>query len=193
MRWQRFFEDLELQLDTEWEAERAALATEAERLRLSRLTLRERLAELTGVEIAIDVIEADGVRGCLTGAGSDWIGIASSAGARAAVVPLHAIASVAASEPDLLRSARPARGRSPLVERMTLGFVLRDVARRRVGVRAVVSGGVSWTGTIDRAGADHFDLALHDAGEPRRASAVTGHRMIGYPALRILHLDSAEG
>lgn len=46
MRWERFFEDLEHQLDSEFEAERAALDTEAERLRLSRLRLRERLALL---------------------------------------------------------------------------------------------------------------------------------------------------
>jgi hypothetical protein len=46
MRWDRFFEDLEDQLDSEWEAERAVLDTEAERLRLARVTLRERLAAL---------------------------------------------------------------------------------------------------------------------------------------------------
>ena len=46
MRWDRFFEDLEDQLDSEWEAERAALDTEAERLRLSRVALRERLVAL---------------------------------------------------------------------------------------------------------------------------------------------------
>lgn len=193
MRWQRFFEDLEHQLDSEWEAERAALDTEAERLRLSRLTLRERLVELVGAEIAIDVIAADAVRGRLTGVGSDWIGLESTAGPRAAVVPLDAAASLAAAEPDLLRSARPTRSRPALAERMTLGFVLRDLARRRVGVRIVVAGGTSWTGTIDRAGADHVDLALHDAGEPRRASAVTGHRMIGYRALRTVHLDGSVG
>ena len=46
VRWDRFFEDLEDQLDSEWEAERAALDTEAERLRLSRVALRERLVAL---------------------------------------------------------------------------------------------------------------------------------------------------
>ena len=46
MRWDRFFDDLEDQLASEWEAERAVLDTEAERLRLSRVTLRERLRGL---------------------------------------------------------------------------------------------------------------------------------------------------
>ena len=46
MRWDRFFDDLEDQLASEWEAERAALDTEAERLRLSRVQLSERLTLL---------------------------------------------------------------------------------------------------------------------------------------------------
>ncbi|WJM14969.1 hypothetical protein [Microbacterium arborescens] len=193
MRWQRFFEDLEHQLDSEWEAERAALDTEAERLRLSRLTLRERVAELVDTEVAIDVVAADAVRGRVTGAGADWLGIESAAGLRAAVVPLAAVASVAAAESDLLRSARPSGRRPALAERMTLGFVLRDLARRRVGVRIAVAGNTTWTGTIDRAGADHLDLALHGAGEHRRTSAITGHRMIAYPALQTVHLDGGNG
>jgi hypothetical protein len=50
VRWDRFFDDLEDQLASEWEAERAALDTEAERLRLSRVALTERLTLLVGGE-----------------------------------------------------------------------------------------------------------------------------------------------
>ena len=38
MRWDRLFDDLEAQASAEWEAERAALASESERVRLSRHT-----------------------------------------------------------------------------------------------------------------------------------------------------------
>lgn len=193
MRWQRFFEDLEHQLDAEWEAERAALDTEAERLRLSRLTLRERLEGLIDTEVTVDPVAADALRGRLTRVGADWLSLETSRRAGAAVVPLAAVASVSVAEPDLLRSARPVSGRTALAGRMTLGFVLRDLARRRVGVRVVVTGGKVWTGTIDRAGADHLDLALHDSGEPRRPTAVTGHRMIGFAVVRVVHLDGADG
>lgn len=193
MRWQRFFEDLEHQLDSEWEAERAALDTEAERLRLSRLTLRERLQESIGAEVTVDVAAGDPIRGRLTGVGADWVGLDRADGPGAAVVPFAAASSVVLAEPDLLRSARPAGRGSALSERMTLGFVLRDLARRRVPVHIVVAGGKTWAGTIDRAGADHLDLALHDAAEPRRPSAVTGHRMVAYSALRVLHLQSGHG
>ena len=51
VRWDRFFEDLEDQLDSEWEAERAALDTEAERLRLySGHSLRAGLASSAEVD-----------------------------------------------------------------------------------------------------------------------------------------------
>ena len=61
---------------------------------------------------------------------------------------------------------------------MTFGFVLRDLVRRRVGVVVRLSSGRALTGTIDRAGADHFDLALHEPGTPRRADAIAGHRIV---------------
>ena len=56
MRWDRFFDDLEDQLASEWEAERAALDTEAERLRLSRVQLAERLTLLTSRDPAAPAV-----------------------------------------------------------------------------------------------------------------------------------------
>lgn len=103
---------------------------------------------------------------------------------RAAVlVPVSAVLAIGAGERDLLASARATGPASPLNERMTFGFVLRDLARRRVPVRIHAPGDRDWTGTIDRAGADHLDLAVHDLGEARRADAVTGHRIIPFPAI----------
>nr|BFF10720.1 hypothetical protein GCM10025699_20230 [Microbacterium flavescens] len=80
VRWDRFFDDLEDQLASEWEAERAALDTEAERLRLSRVALHERLGELTGRDAAaaVVVIElSDGTaqRATVTGVGADWVAL----------------------------------------------------------------------------------------------------------------------
>ena len=43
VHWDRLFEDLEGQLASEWESERAALDAESERLRISRLEQRSRL------------------------------------------------------------------------------------------------------------------------------------------------------
>nr|BFF10721.1 hypothetical protein GCM10025699_20240 [Microbacterium flavescens] len=92
---------------------------------------------------------------------------------------------------DLLRSARPAAPRSALAERMTFGFVLRDLVRRRAGVVVHLSSGRALTGTIDRAGADHFDLALHEPGTPRRADAIAGHRIVPFAAVAWVRVEGA--
>ncbi|QLD12595.1 hypothetical protein [Microbacterium oleivorans] len=199
MRWQRFFEDLEHQLDSEWEAERAALQTEAERLRLSRLALQERLGALAddGAAVTVEFSAARILRGRATGAGADWVSLDLDLGldtrrhGSAALVPTGAIEAVAAPEPDLLRSARPRAPRPPSTERMTFGFVLRDLVRRRTAVRVHTDSGREWVGTIDRAGADHLDLSLHDPGAPRRAEAVVGQRVVALRAVSWVQLGSA--
>ncbi len=196
MRWDRFFEDIEDQVASEWEAERAALDTEAERLRLSRLTLLERLAALAAPEadpvaVAIEVRGAGVVTAPITGLGADWL-LAAPWGSRAgaALVPLDAVTGIVVPEADLLRSARPGPGASPLVRRATFGFAVRDLVRRRSGVRVHLRDGRSFTGTVDRAGADHLDLAVHEAGAVRRASEVTGYRLIPFPAVAWIAADA---
>lgn len=197
MRWDRFFDDLEDQLASEWEAERAALDTEAERLRLSRVTLVERLTLLASRDAApaiasFDLADGTTVRATVTGVGADWAALAPAEGRPGAIVlPLAAILGIGMPHADLLRTARPAPTRSSLAERLTFGFALRELVRRRAGVALhLVSGRVA-TGTIDRAGADHLDLALHDPGEPRRAGGVSGHRIVPFAAIAWLHVDEA--
>jgi hypothetical protein len=45
-------------------------------------------------------------------------------------------------------------------------------------------------GTIDRAGADHLDLAVHEPGTARRASEVTGHRIVLFDAVAWIRIDA---
>jgi hypothetical protein len=197
MRWDRFFDDLEDQLASEWEAERAALDTEAERLRLSRVTLRERLSQLAGRDgaapvISIDLADGSTLRGTVTGVGADCVAILPAEGRPGAVVvPFAAIAGLGMPHHDLLRSARPGPARSALAERLTFGYVLRDLVRRRVGVAVHLCSGRALHGTVDRAGADHLDLALHDPGAPRRADAVTGHRIVPFAFVAWVRVEGA--
>lgn len=197
MRWDRFFDDLEDQLASEWEAERAALDTEAERLRLSRVALVDRLALLASRDAApvvasFDLSDGTTMRATVTGAGADWTALAPAEGRPGAiVVPFASILSIGMPHADLLRTARPAPVRSALADRLTFGFALRELVRRRAGVAVHLASGRVVAGTIDRAGADHLDLALHDPGEPRRAEAVSGYRMIPFTAVAWLHVDEA--
>ncbi|KAA9130095.1 hypothetical protein [Microbacterium caowuchunii] len=197
MRWDRFFEDLQDQFDAEWEAERAILDTEGERLRLAKVGLRERLVELgrgdpaARTEVSFELRDDSTVTGRVSAVGADWVGVESAG--RTGIIPVGSIAAIGLDHADMLRSARPGPdGRASLTERMTLGFVLRDLVRRRVPVTVLTAHGRALTGTIDRAGADHLDLALHDPGSPRRAEAVRGHRLVPFAAVAWVRVDAVE-
>ncbi|MFS0893337.1 hypothetical protein [Microbacterium sp. 179-I 3D3 NHS] len=191
MHWDRLFEDLEGQLASEWEAERAALDAESERLRIARLDMRARLRMLcaAGAEVTVDLADARRVPVTLRSLGADWIAATSrvatgSAPAATLLIPHDAITGIALDHGLLLDSLDERPGHDlALRERMTLGFVLRDLARRRAAVRLSLRIGDDLHGTIDRAAADHLDLALHDAGDARRAASVHGFRVIPFSAL----------
>jgi hypothetical protein len=194
VRWDRFFDDLEGQLASEWEAERAALDTEAERLRLSRVALRERLTMLedrdrNAVLPSFEIVDGTLLSAEVRGVGADWVAL-QGARSVALLLPFAAITAIGMPHADVLRSARPAAARSSLADRMTFGFVVRDMVRRRVAVTVHLTHGRMLTGTIDRAGADHLDLALHEPGSPRRASEVTGYRVVPFTAVAWIRLDS---
>lgn len=193
MRWDRFFEDLEDQLDSEWEAERAALDTEAERLRLSRIPLRERIVALAAAHSSVVVDTAGG--GSITGdvdrVGADWFALRANARRPAvSLVPLSAVQTLTASIDGVLSSVREAAPGSALAQRMTFGFVLRDIVRRRITATVHLVDGRALAGTIDRAGADHLDIALHEPGTPRRADSVTGVRMVAFAAVAFVRIDA---
>ncbi|WP_040163678.1 hypothetical protein [Microbacterium gorillae] len=191
MQWDDFFAGLEGQLAAEWEAERAALASETERLRVAALELRTRLAAVAAEYAPLSLDSAAGtVRGTLRVVGADWVGLEDAPG-RLTAVPLRAVRGVGLTHPALLRSTMPVPT-EPLRERFTFGFLARDLARRRLPVRVTVDGGSVLSGTIDRAGRDHIDVALHDPDRPRRAAEVTGYRIIPVAAIAHVRIEDAD-
>ena len=100
-------------------------------------------------------------------------------------MPLSALAGVGMPQVELLRTARPQAPASvsSVTRRATFGFAVRDLVRRRTGVTVHVVGGRSLSGTIDRAGVDHLDLALHEPGAVRRATEVTGYRIVPFAVI----------
>lgn len=194
MRWDLLFDDLESQLDQEQRDEERALALEEERLRIARLTLRDRLAALAR---AIGDDRSSSVRiALLDGAeldlrplafGRDWMSAAvvgAGRGPTQCVVPLHAIAAVLPTSTQVQPSLESApESTARLSERIGMPFVLRDLCRRRTPV-VVTSGDGRLHGTIDRVARDHLDLAVHGPGTPRRERDVRGIRIV--PISRIV-------
>ncbi|MDR5699832.1 hypothetical protein [Agromyces aerolatus] len=195
MRWDLLFDDLASQLDLEQRAEERALALEEERLRLSRLGLRERLQALSAT-----LGEGGGIRVHLRGGtvvsvrpaafGRDWLSadLVERAPARSCILPLSSVAAVVPdrtqiAEPGIDDSAGPA---SPgLVDRISLSFVLRDLCRRRTAITVTTEDG-DLHGTLDRVARDHIDLALHEPGVPRREQNLQGYRIVPFERLRLI-------
>lgn len=206
MRWERLFEDLEGQLAAEWESERAALDSEGERLRLSRVRLHDRLVALAGggvrEPVGLALAEGSVVRGTVEAVGADFAalrldsgdGVRESYAGGLALVRTGALASITTAEATLMRSARAEAQltRGGLSERLTLGFVLRDLARRRIPVRVHTLGATAEYGTIDRVGVDHLDLAVHDAGVARRTGDVRAYRLLPFAAVAWFMLERGE-
>ncbi len=206
MRWDLLFDDLEARLDQEHRDEERALALEEERLRLGRLTLRDRLSglarkdgddatqlvriELRGGDL-IDVrpisFGRDWMNAALRRRGADGVGTAGAGGERQCIVPLAAIAAVLPTRGQLEPSVAPVAGSATrLADRIGMPFVLRDLSRRRTPVHLTTDDG-RLHGTLDRVARDHLDVALHEPGSARRESEVRGYRII--PLERIVLVE----
>lgn len=192
MRWDNLFDDLESHLEHELGADDRDMAAEEERLRLGRLSMRERLGAIAASEgrrspYAIRVQLVDGsyldLRPILFG--RDWCSaevVGEPASVPQVIVPIASISSIVLSRRQVRQSltAVPEReSESPLAARLGLGYVVRDLCRRRTTVEIVMLGG-ALAGTVDRVGRDHLDLAVHEPGSARRQSAVMEHRVVPF-------------
>jgi hypothetical protein len=197
MRWDLLFDDLESQLDQEQRDEERALAIEEERLRLGRLTLRDRLGAMAreaGDDPTASIrIELRGGRVLELrplSFGRDWMSAAVRGPAPKdgqCIVPFAAIAAIIPTRAQLDPSLAPsAESSTRLAERIGLSFVLRDLCRRRAPVHLTTDDG-RLHGTLDRVARDHVDLALHEPGMPRRDREVHGYRIV--PLERIILVD----
>lgn len=177
MRWQELFADLEAQLVA---ADRREQQLEvADRIRRERADVPwlDRAACTVGHEISV-VTAAGAVRGRLDDLGRDWL-LVQEQGRHAAVIPAEAVTAVI----GLDRRSDDDRG---MGRRFGFGVALRAIARDRAVVAIHdVAGGLA-TGTIDRVGADHLDLAEHPADAMRRAEVVTGLRVVPFAAVGIV-------
>lgn len=191
MRWDDLFADLEGQLEAELTASERDEQVEQERLRLGRLSLRDRITGIAdgpephrAVRVVLTTGDVMLVRARTVG--RDWVAgdlaeladPGRTAGGAQVVLPLAGIAALVPTAAQLQPSLRsPAAGSEALTDRLGLAFVLRDLARRRRTVEVRTTSGVL-TGTFDRVGRDHVDLAVHPADAPRRSGAVQQLRLL---------------
>jgi hypothetical protein len=189
VRWDELFADLEGQLEAGIGAEEREAEIEEERLKLGRASLRDRIAAIAVVRDALRLRLTDGTTVALVPrtTGRDWIAGDLAGTAAQAVVPLHAIAALLPTPEQRARSweLQPS---GALTDRLGLPFLLRDLARRRRGVELLLRSGTT-TGTIDRVGRDHLDLAVHPLDEWRRQSAVTRVEVVALADLVLLRVD----
>lgn len=193
MRWQNLFDDLESQLESELGAEEVDLLAEEERLRLGRLSLRDRIRALHEADpassLGLTLRTGDRIVVQIAAVGRDWLAGELDAGIRSsAIVPFPAVASldpVGAQLASSLRADSTPEPPTALSARLGLAFVLRDLCRRRAAVDLHLAG-ERLHGTIDRVARDHLDLAEHAPGEPRRTAAVARIRIIAFAAVDLV-------
>ncbi|KQQ50325.1 hypothetical protein [Plantibacter sp. Leaf314] len=192
MRWDSLFDDLAGQLDDELEADDAGVRLEAERLRRGRLTVRDRVLALqtdlgTDEALVVELVDGSTWRLRVRSVGKDWL--QASVGTRdrqEVIVPLSAVAAVALTQTQVDWSLDEVASHEPrLLDRLTIAFLLRDLARRRSGVFVRTRSG-RWAGTIDRVGRDHLDLAVHEPGSVRRTRDVEQIRLIAFSELVVV-------
>lgn len=174
MRWELLFADLEALADA---TERMAFEADvADRGRAERatLTLADRLRGHLEGELTFRLLDGDRVRGRLVDLGADWV-LLDDGGS--VVLPMTAVAGVE----GLSRLA--ATTTEELARRVRVTVVLRQLSRDRAPVRLRLLDRTTLTGTIDRVGPDHLDLAQHAPDEIRRPGSVRGVLVVRLAAL----------
>ena len=180
MRWISLFADLEAQFEAAEAADLELEVRDRTRREASLIRTVDRLRAARGAEVTAVLPGAGPVAGLLRDAGEDWL-LLEQPGGREVLVPLAAVLSLTG-----LGRRTSGEQEGEVARRLDLRWALRGLARSRAPVQVVLVDGAVLTGTLDRVGADHVDLAEHVAGEARRAASVQGVRLVPLPALALV-------
>ena len=174
VRWDALFADLESRLAAEDRLAFEADVADLTRAEFGALKVLDRLRSHASRELRFRLVDGTELAARPVETGADWVLLGGRPGDT--VLPLAAVTWIS----GLSRAADvPAQAAS----RLTLSTVLRGLARDRIPVMVWTLGSHPLTGTIDRVGADHIDLALHPQEVARTARAVSEVRCVSVPAL----------
>lgn len=198
VRWNDLFDDLASQFDAGLEEENRRAAIDEERLRVTRLTLRDRLGALDQslhqdekIGLQLHTGERVEIRPVEFGAdwfGADLVGVVRSYGA--CIVPLAGIGSVLLNREQISRSLEPLPERpGSVVGRLGFSIPLRDLARRRSHCEITTVTG-TFFGTIDRVARDHVDVAMHDIDTPRRQAQIGTFRLVPLEDITLVRIQT---
>jgi hypothetical protein len=183
VRWEQVFADLEGQAASAEAAELAAEVADRTRREVGRLRLVDRLRAAHRAEVVVRVLGGVVLTGTVADVGADWV-LLEQAGTRAALVPLDAVVALSGLG---ARTVLPG-SEGEVEQRLDLRYALRRLVRDRAAVEVVLSDGTAVTGTFDRVGADHADLAQHEPEQARRARAVRQVLLVPLGAIALVRL-----
>src|SRR3954449_3969777 len=126
MRWDELFADLEGQLEAGIGAEERESDAEEERLRLGRLSLRDRSAAMGAGQVPVRsrLVDGEVIELAPRTIGRDWVAGEVAGGAQA-ILPLAAVSALLPTAAQVLVGCDPPDG-GALTDRLGLPFVLRD-------------------------------------------------------------------
>lgn len=214
MRWDNLFDDLESQLEAEIGAAEREVHDDVERERQAFLTVHDRLSNLSHnahcEQLILGLVSGITLTVTLIRMGPDWCAVdvitpASYSGH--ALIPLDAIGSLdltslqssvslgvptgsegASSDRAAMAAMSTGVAAAPrIANTMCLGFVLRDLARRRRTIEIHCHQGI-FRGTLDRVGVDHCDLAEHAAEAARRLGNVRHYRVLALARIALVRI-----
>lgn len=181
MRWDDLIADLAGQGRSAHDATRGGEVGERARWESGRARLLDRVRASGARRVELGLVGApELLSGRLAAVGADWLALVAAGGET--LVPRSALRSVRFPGPSPLEEP-PGSLDSPLQQRLRLPHALRRLARDRSLVQVRTVDGGLLTGTVDRAGHDHLEVAEHPADSARRAAAVRSVILLPYSAV----------
>jgi hypothetical protein len=183
VRWDELFADLAGQGDADEAAQLATEVSDRGRWEAGQVSLADRVRGWPARRsVSVGLPAGDCAQGPLLAVGLDWLAVGD--GREECVVPLPAVRWLRTDGPEQVSArAGSGRGSGPSVHRLRVAYVARSLVRDRAYVRIRLIEGETVSGTIDRAGPDHLELAQHPADLPRRTSAVQATWLLPYAAI----------